>query len=409
MASPGLELPEHTVSPSGQFVIYGGNDTARGAVSALAERIKGNFLSVLKRRDGWKIAVVVNLQAREVNLPELPPSRLRFSQTESGVKLQLDLAVSPNPNSAAIERALARVIVIEMIYRNQTGIAPGDVYVEPPEWLLDGLLASAPNKDRARLVAAISTVLRDPSLTEFLNQRPEILDSSARQIYGAYSFALVQMLIDSPNGRSRLGRYIDNRAFATNDEIADLRAAFPELADFESAWKTEIADLKAGGDKELLSFSQTDEKLGELLKTSFPSPDGRDQSLSLDDFSRAKTNAIQRRALAEFSRQLLLLATRANPVLRPIVQDYQRIVDELALGRRHGIEKRLSGLRSLHAKLSARMSDVDDYLNWFEAAKLDTSSGLFDNSVQPTTSVGRQELKRKDALSVYLDAMEMEF
>ena len=399
MLSRGLGLSEHSVSPSGQFFIYGADTATRGAVSELAEQVKSNFLSVLKRRDRWKIPVVVNLQLRAVNLPEIPFTDLRFSRTESGLKLQLDVALAAKTDMGTIERALARVIVLEMIYRHQSAIAPGDVYVDPPAWLLDGLLAAAPNKDRAELFAALSTPLRDIKLAEFLIQRPEMLDLSARQLYRAYSFALVQMLIDSPDGRSRLGRYIDKLAFATNDPLADLRAAFPKLTDFGNAWKMEIAALKAGADKELLSFSTSDEKLNVLLKEFVP----------LEGFSRAKPESIHRRALQELSQKLLLLATRANPVLRPVIQDYQRIADQLVLGRNRGIAKRLADLKSLHATLSARMSDVADYLNWFEAAKLETPSGLFGPDLKAKTATDTRKLRRKDALSVYLDAMEMEF
>jgi hypothetical protein len=407
--SRALEFSEHTVSPSGQFVIYGADNAGRGAVSALAEHVKTNFLSALRRRDGWKIAVVVNLQPRAVNLPEVPSTYLRFSQTESGVKLQLDFAVSPKTDPFTIERALAKVILIEMIYRDQSSIAPGDVYVVPPAWLVDGLLASAPNKDRTALLAALSISNREITLTEFLNQRPETLDPSAREIYDAYSFALVQMLIESPNGRARIGRYIDSLSFATNDPIADLRVAFPEVTDFARAWKTRITDLKSGAEKTLLSFSASDERLNQLLKTNFPSQASGKDAVSLENFCRAKPNSIQRQALQEFSRQLLFLATRANPVLRPIVQDYQRIADEAVLGRKRGLEKRVAELKSLHSRLSQRMSEIDDYLNWFEAAKLKTPSGMFDNYLPVSTSIDNLKARRKDALSVYLDAMEMEF
>ena len=406
--SRGLEFSEHTVSPSGQFVIYGGDDATRGAVSGLAEHLKSGFLSVLKRRDAWKIPVVINLQSPAVNLPEIPSSNLRFSQTGNGVKLQLDFSISSKMNPAAIERAIARVIVIEMIYRGQTGIPSGDVYVDAPAWLVDGLLASRPNQDRGPLIATLSTPIQELRLLEIL-QYPEIFDASAREIHRAYSFVLVQMLIDSPSGRSRLGRYIDNLAFASNDPIADLRAAFPEIRDFESAWKTKIADLKGGADKDLLSFRKTDERLGELLGSKFPSRDGQGDSPSLEILSRAKANPAQRRALQEFSQKLLLLATRSNPVLRPVIQDYQRIADELALGRKRGLKKRLVELKSLHHRLMARMSEIDDYLNWFEAAKLQTPSGVFDDYLQTMTSIDPRKSKRKDALSVYLDAMEMEF
>ena len=42
---------ERSVSPSGQFILYGGDAAWRGAVSALAERTKANLLALLQRRD----------------------------------------------------------------------------------------------------------------------------------------------------------------------------------------------------------------------------------------------------------------------------------------------------------------------------------------------------------------------
>ena len=404
-----FEFSERSVSPSGQFVIYGADAPYRGAISALAERIKANLLSALKRRDAWKIAIVVNLQPRAVNLPEIPPAALRFSQTETGVKLQFDLTVSQTISPAAIEREVARVILVEMMYRNQTGIAPGDVYVDPPTWLVDGLLASAPNRDRPSVASALSMPAHTDTLGEFLNQPAETLDSSARQLYLAYSLVLVQLLIDSPNGRSRLGRYVDNLAFATNNPVAGLRASFPEVRDFESLWKSKIADLKAAANKDLLTFSQTDEKLNELLAVRFPSHDGHDNAVLLETFSRTRPTPVQRAALQEFSRKLLLLATRANPVLRPVIQDYQQIAGQLALGKNRGFEKRLVDLKSLRTEISSRMEEVDDYMNWFEAVKLETPSGIFDDHSQTANSFDSQKPKRRDALSVYLDAMELEF
>src|SRR6267143_3095210 len=156
-----FELPaatpiERSLSPSGQFVIYGGDAAWRGAVSALAERTKANLLAVLQRRDQWGAAIVVNLQSPAANLPEIPNTALRFSQTGSGLKFQLDLTISGETNSGAIEREILRAILLEMIYRNQTGIASGETYVDPPGWLIDGLLALTPNRDRTSLVNALA-------------------------------------------------------------------------------------------------------------------------------------------------------------------------------------------------------------------------------------------------------------
>src|SRR6266704_1445184 len=85
---------ERSLSPSGQFVIYGGDAAWRGAVSALAERTMANLLAVLQRRDQWAAAIVVHLQTPAAKLQEIPATALRLHQTGSGLKLQLDLTIS---------------------------------------------------------------------------------------------------------------------------------------------------------------------------------------------------------------------------------------------------------------------------------------------------------------------------
>jgi hypothetical protein len=326
------------------------------------------------------------------------------------LKLQLDLTISREINSAATERELLRAILLEIIYRNQTAIAPGDVYVEPPSWLVEGLLALTPNRDRASLINALALSERVTPLNEFMRERPELLDPAGRLLHRAYSLALVQLLIDSGDGHAGLGRYIDHLALAANDPIRDLEAAFPQLAgNEEKIWKSKIADIKSSGRADLLTFSQTEEKLADLLQTKFPGVDGRDKSVSLEDLYQKKTNSTQRLALQKFSQELMLLAAHGNPLLRSVVQDYQQLAAQLAIGKNRPVAARLAELKILRAKLCARMSEVDDYLNWFEATQLKTQSGLFEDYLNTSSAAVPSRGRRKDAYSAYLDAMEAEF
>src|SRR5262249_19008153 len=229
--------PEHSTSPSRQFVVYGADAKVRGAVSGLAEQTKADFLGLLRQRDDWKTPVVVNLQPQQANVPEIPPADLRFSQTGFGIKLQLDLTISKNVDVSLVERELLRAILLEMIYREQPHITAGTALIEPPDWLIDGALALAPGRDRALLIEAVASAEKTPPLEKFLRQRPELLDSTGRTLYRAYAFALVQMLLDEKNGGSQLAKYIDNLSGSPNDSIADLQARFPVLADdAERTW-----------------------------------------------------------------------------------------------------------------------------------------------------------------------------
>ena len=60
-------------------------------------------------------------------------------------------------------------------------------------------------------------------------------------------------------------------------------------------------------------------------------------------------------------------------------------------------------------RVIARMSEIDDYLNWFEATQLQTESGLFENVRETATDTAVTIHHRKDAFSNYLDAMESQF
>ena len=403
--------PERSVSPSEQFVIYGADAAWRGAVSDLAERTKADLLALLRRRDQWTIAAVINLQARAANLPEIPDSELRFSQTGSGLKLQLDLMISREMNLGAMEREILRVILLEMIYRKQPAIASGESYVEPPDWLVEGVLASSSKGDRLLLIGALSAAGQVTPLDQFLGERIELLDPAGRIVYRAYSLALLQLLIETENGRARLGRYIDHLAFASNDALVDLRAAFPQLAknDFERLWRTQIAAMKTSARTDLLTFSQTNEKLDELLQRKFETSESHAKSLSFEALCQKKLTSSQRSGLQKLAQELMLLATTANPALRPIVEDYQQLIAQAVLGKNHAVAGRLSELKILRTKLAARMSEVDDYMNWFEATQLETASGLFDNVRATAADPAGTIHHRKDAFSTYLDAMESEF
>ena len=282
------------MSASRQFIIYGTNVPLRGVVSDLAEQTKANLLRLLQQRDNWKTPIVINLQFPQANLPEIPAAELYFSQTGFGLKLQLDLTVADAANAPAIQRELLRATLLELMYRNRTDIAPGTVFVQPPDWLLDGLLAMAPGEEKAPLVEALMPLVNSNqmmSLEEFLRQRPANLDSPARLLYRAYSLAFLQFLVDGPAGRSRLFAYITNLSRASNDQLADLKGQFPGLrsADLEAVWKAHVTRFASADNRfQLFAFAETDRKLDQLLEIRIPDRAGSGKAMQWEDLLRTK-------------------------------------------------------------------------------------------------------------------------
>jgi len=400
-----------SVSPSRQFIIYGPSAALRGEVSELAEQTKANLLAQLRQPDRWKTPIVVNLQSEQANLPEIPPAALRFSQTGFGLKLQLDLIVGQNVDAALVERELLRAILLEMIYRREPDVAAGTVFVEPPDWLLDGVLAITPGRDRGPLIEALSVSGKVMSLEEFLRKRPTLLDSPGRLLYRAYSLALVQLLVDGPDGHSQLARYIDKLSRASNDPLADLKAQFPLLGrDAEKTWQSAVARRLSGAQSyQLLTFAESQQRLNELLGVKIPDAENSSKQVELSELARRKPSGVEKIALSQVSENLVLFTIRANPVMRPIVREYQQIAALLARGKRKKAAERLVRVQATRTTLAARMSDIDDYMNWFEATQSKTGSGVF---VDYLRAVGKSQIpapRRRDALSVYLDSLAEQF
>jgi hypothetical protein len=109
------------------------------------------------------------------------------------------------------------------------------------------------------------------------------------------------------------------------------------------------------------------------------------------------------------SQALLLLIGTAHPVVRPLAREYQKIAVLLARGKRRGIAKRLSHLDITRKELAARMGDIDDYLNWFEATQMEGQSGAFNDYLKAANQSHVSAPRRRDPLSVYLDALADHF
>ena len=399
-----------TVSPSRQFIIYGANATLRGAVSELAEQTKANLLALLRQPDWWKTPIVVNLQSAQANLPEIPPTALRFSQTGFGLKLQFDLTIGENIDATLVERELLRAILLEMIYRSEPDVAAGTAFVEPPDWLLEGVLALTPGRDRGPLVEALLVSIKRMSLEEFLQQRPALVDSPGRLLYRAYSLSLVQLLVGGIDGRSRLARYIRNLSRASNDPLADLKAQFPLLGeDVEKTWQSAVVRLGDAQSYQLLTFAESEQRLNELLRVKTPDAGKSPKQAQLSELAQRKASVAEKMALNELGQNLVLFTIRANPVIRPIVREYQQIAALLARGKRKRIIERLARLQMTHTNLVGRMNDVDDYMNWFEATQSNSRSGVFADYLKAAGDSQIPAPRRRDALSVYLDSLAEQF
>jgi hypothetical protein len=131
--------------------------------------------------------------------------------------------------------------------------------------------------------------------------------------------------------------------------------------------------------------------------------------VGLDELSQHKLSVSEKMALDQLKRDLMFLVPQTNPVLRPIGREYQEIVALLARGKRRGLPKRLSRLELIRQQLAGRMTEIDDYMNWFEATQMNSGSGNFTGYLKAVDQSQLPAPRRHDPLSIYVDVLEGQF
>jgi len=218
------------------------------------------------------------------------------------------------------------------------------------------------------------------------------------------------MLLDTKNGGAQLAKYIDHLYDSSNDPLANLEAQFPLLADdAERTWQLALNRLKSLQTFRLFTFAESERRLDELLSVKISEPKKPVKLVRLDELTQQKLSASEKLALDQLKRDLLVLVPQTNPVLRPIGHEYQEIVALLARGKRRGLPQRLSRLELTRQQLAARMTEIDDYLNWFEATQMKSGSGNFTGYLKALDQSQVPAQRRHDPLSVYVDALEDQF
>ena len=131
---------------------------------------------------------------------------------------------------------------------------------------------------------------------------------------------------------------------------------------------------------------------------------------TLEEFPRFVRLKQASPALNAVGERLLVLAGRAHTLYQPVIREYQQIVLLLQKQKTKRIAQRLGQARSTRELLTRRISAIGDYLNWYEATQSRTASGAFREYLKAADfATARPLLRRRDPISLYLDAMEAQF
>ena len=404
---------QRSVSSSQQFVIYHSDRGLRSRLAQRAEDLKNHWLRRLRLSDDWKSPIIIQVLA--IGRRDSPRIRTALYESDGGAsKIQIDVGDTAALKGSDFDLEIYRALFLEFGYRNVLAKA-GKALHQPPAWLVEGLFEDVIAREEGIAVSVYERLINakdSPDLTAFLKERPEMLDATSHAIYRAKALGLLRALLSSPDGAKHLADYCANLASLNPSDGAELLQKFPSLVDnpvmLSKLWTLSLADASAANRVTPLSVKETDRRLTLILEITAPmnpaKPDGGTLNgpEALPALAKSKTGRYLVRQKAE---ELLRLEIRAHPLIRPIVQEYRLIASELAAKPKKKVEVRIRKNLQLQQAVVKRADEMEDYLNWFEAAQLSTPSKEFDSAVDAQSNA--LTFHRNDTMSRYLDDIEV--
>jgi hypothetical protein len=413
MAQNEVEPPvplQRTVSSSQQFVIYHSDRTLRSRLARKAEDLKEHWLRGLRLTDEWKSPIII--QVLPLRRPDSPRIRTGLYESDGAtLKVQIDICDSASLKSSDFDMEVYRALFLEYAYRNVPPKA-GKAFQQPPAWLIEGLYEDVLAREEGVATGLYEKLIKEESpakLDAFLKERPEMLDATSRAVYRARSLGLFRALLRTPDGAKYLAEYCSGLSTVNPTDGAKLLEAFPKLSEqpatLSKLWTLSLAEASSSNRVMPLSVGETQKRLSFILEFTVPAnprkplagvvtgPEGLQ--------AVARTNS-GRYVLRQKAEDLLRLEARAHPLLRPIVEEYRMIASQLAAKPRKNLETKIRKNMLLQQAVVKRSEEMEDYLNWFEATRLDTPSREFDSAFESSSL----SFQRHDAVSRSLDDVE---
>jgi hypothetical protein len=417
----GIGAAQRTISQSGQFVVYCPDVRMRLAVASFAETVKRDVLETLKAGDHWKMPVVIDLRLPSSTDPGRVLSRVQLIQTDGGWKTEVDITLREGQfKEVRFPQLIVRAILLEMAYRDRPPEV-GKTYNEPPAWLVEGLAQISQRRatgamPNAALFKQMIETGKLQGIGDFLRSNVTPMDATSLAVYDMCAASLVNLLMELPGGAAGLAKLVKELPASDGDPVALLLKSFPALGGTETSlekwWTLGLAKTSVSDGAWSISAAETDAKLAPILTLTLVTDEKKKTKtdFALPDYKTYLKNPGARPALAGKAAALAELMGQAHPLMRPVVQEYLRIVQTLAQGKTRGMDKALQAVSDYRSLIVQRMDKIEDYLNWYEATQMPEQSGAFADYMKNAKAFEKQAPpKRNDAISRYIDQLEREF
>lgn len=346
--------------------------------------------------------IVVMLHASVEGASSLPS--LRVDVMEGGSpRVKLDLLDRIDTTSDVVsDRRVRQLIVTALLLREYYGKTPtesGTSIPKFPPWVTCGLGQLCLSSQDVKSVAIPVGYLHGdapPEIEAFLSQRvPEGENHAFTDLYEAMSAALLKAGLQGSGGKAF-------RNWVTQDGAGEKkRGSIPpwppgwQMRPIERRWLLLMSGSHQGGESQTTTLMRTGETLAayDRLISALPTPG---HSIGLLPKEKGADYLIE-----QFNQRVAALRFRANPIAIPLVDNTTLFLAKLKRMPEKKIAPAEADLLKLRKAILKQSSEIEHYLDWYEAAKLPVRSGLFDRYLEsPESTV------KKGPVGRYLDAIE---
>lgn len=421
VAEPAADTgPDTVISWTKQFRISNGTSLVRGTVAMMAEEAKSELHKLTGEKDEWKVPIAIRLHGKQGD--PLPPRTVKLGLLEvAGVsELKVDVHLSRGIENEPFKRAVTAALLYERALRKGP-VTDLDRALFVPPWLSDGLREATAwrlgQSDR-RLYEAVfkSGLFKIDGLLGTDEAEFEDMDAATHAAFRVSSGSLVMALLEQPQGKNGFRSFLTEAAAYEGEMPALLRTHFPEMNLSETSlakwWALQLA-TKGGTNllTDTLTIQKSEEALTAALQLNFRNTEGIVQQKPLDAWPEtASLKEPERIAAVRIAQDALVrLSYRCFPSYRPLLAEYQLVLDAIAKNKTKNVGERLASLMETRTTMTARSTRARDYLDWFEITRARETSGEFEDYLKLKERLKSNPHPRKDDISTYLDRMDRIF
>ena len=339
--------------------------------------------------------VLVTLHPRTEIAAALP--FLKVDALEGGIpRISVDLREGEILGEG--QQLLMAALLLREYYEGRAPV-PGSSVPQFPAWVTRGLASICfPAEEPFRIPSSYLKVKggNPPSLEDFLIQRPpERSDPTISDLYDASAACLLKAGLTSSAGQASFREWVGHLDQKQPNHNPSRWVGGWEMRPVERRWLLLMAGSSSDGDGGIRIQGAADSlKAYDSVMTG-----GIPEGASIHSLAQDKKNGGH--TLGKLAERITAIRLRANPLVVPLLDQTLILVakaPKLPVKKIEAEEKRLVELREIIVKQSRA---IDEYLDWYEAAKLPVRSGTFDKLLQ-----NQETVIKKGPVGRYLDAVE---